>query len=623
MRRIGVMPGQAPGEQTALDLLRDLFVANTVFVLAACLVLLWASWHCYQRHRLPFLRVWLFGWLCYFAARLLTWLQLGPWRTPDVPAAVGMALSVVSQVGYYLHVVCVLVALLRLTQVRSFDVSVRIRSLLLVGLVAFATAVTCVTQDAPELRAPLRVGMRCAVTSIVFALCGGMLLVVGRRMLRVGPRVTAFALWSGAIVFGCYAYSFTFGSVYGVSAWVGAAEVLFVGMLGLGLVVWTQEDLTHEARFVGEELGRRNLELARAQRIESLGQVAGSIAHDFHNLLTVVTGNLDHVLRGDVDPSTRAALADAARAAQQAGKLTGRLLSMARQGVLPPRRLDLNAEVAELVALLRSLSGRDVELRAECVSGTLPVMLPPGQVEQILINLVTNARDAIAGNGVVTLATFRSNADGERRVGCAVSDTGVGMSEQVRARVGDLFFTTKGERGTGIGMATVRSLLEASGGRLQIESRPGSGTTVRLSWPESVAAEVPPPPPAEANGRVVLVAEDDVATRRMVRSLLERNGYTVLAPEDSQAAAAVLQDAGTRVDLLLTDVVMPGLSGPQLVQLANERRPRLAVRYMSGSVQVGSAGRLDGVPLLQKPFMAEQLLAFVAAALAADPRRSP
>jgi signal transduction histidine kinase/CheY-like chemotaxis protein len=621
-----VRPGSSYSQepQSAVELVRELFVANTVFVLAACLVLLWASWHSYQRHRLPFLRVWLFGWGCYFAARLLTWLQLGPWRSSEVPTELSVALSIVSQVGYYLHVVCVLVALLRLAQIKAVDLSKQTCVAVVAGLTVFAAAVTLYTHDKVDLRAPLRVGVRCAVTTVVFALCGGLLLSVGRRALRVGPLVTACALWSGAIVFGCYAYSFSFGSVYGVSVWVGAAEVLFVGMLGLGLVVWTQEDLTYEARFVGEELGRRNLELARAQRIESLGQVAGSIAHDFHNLLTVVTGNLDHVLQGTVAGATRQAVADAARAAQQAGKLTGRLLAMARQGVLPPRRIDLNLEVAELVALLRSLSGRDVELRAECVSGALPVLLPPGQVEQILINLVTNARDAIAGPGVVTVATFRSNADGAPRVGCTVSDTGAGMSEQVRSRVGDLFFSTKGERGTGIGMATVRSLLQSAGGKLQIDSRPGAGTTVRISWPEHVV-ETPPVLPTPATGAVVLVAEDDPPTRRMVRAWLERAGHTVLAPEDSTMAAAIVRDLGQRLDLLLSDVVMPGMSGPELVAVARQVRPRLPVRYMSGSVHSDTGGSLDAVPLLEKPFTTESLLTFVAAALAtvAPSRPSP
>ncbi len=617
----GASPG-TQGQPNALNLvdtqlMRDLFVANTVFVVAACAVLLWVSWQVYQRHRLPFLKLWVAGWCCYLGARLVTWLQLGPLQGPGTPVALGLAFSIGSQVGYYLHVVLVMLALLRLSQRWVVDIGTRGFVLLVVVLLAYASSISLLTQGLPEWRPTLRVGLRCAVTAVVFAVCGSMLLRHGQRLLRLGPRLTGIALWSGATVFGFYAYAFSVGDLVQVMAYLGAAEVLFVCMLGLGLALWTQEDLANEARFVSEELGKRNLELARAQRVESLGQIAGSIAHDFHNVLTVVSGNLEYALqRRDLDSQLHTALLDASNASEQAGKLTKRLLGMARQSETVSRRLDLNLEVGELLPLLRSLLGRSIDLHADLVSGTLPVLLQPGQVEQVLINLVANARDAIQGHGTATIRTFRAGTASDVRVGLIVRDTGVGMSDEVRARVGDLFFSTKGDKGTGIGMAAVRGMLEGSGGRLLIDSNAGVGTTVQVCWPEH-RQSVAPTGSAEpvATAATILVVEDDSATRRTLRATLERVGYRVVAPEDSQAAAAILLDSTTKIDLLLSDVVMPGLSGPQLLLVSRRSRPSLTVRFISGSVFGGGSAGLEGVPLLEKPFTGEQLLRFVAAAL--------
>ena len=351
---------QSQGPTTAADssLTTDLFHANTLFVVAACVLLLWVSLQSYRQHRLAFLKLWVVAWCSYLAARLLTWLQLGPLIGLSSTWG-GALLSITSQVGYYVHLAFLLIALMGLAQRWTWQPSRRMTTALVVGLTVFAAAITLSTLQPSAWRAGLRVGLRCSVTTVVLLWCGILLVLHGRRVQRLGARLTGVALLAGAVVFGFYAYAFSFGSLAPVLAYMGAAEVLFVCTLGLGLVLWTQEDLAGEAEFVSQELGKRNLDLARAQRVESVGQLAGGIAHDFHNVLTAVTGNLTFVLdRQDLDATVRGALVDANRAAEQAGKLTKRLLGMARDADTVPARVDLNTEVSEMLPLLRSIVGR-------------------------------------------------------------------------------------------------------------------------------------------------------------------------------------------------------------------------------------------------------------------------
>jgi signal transduction histidine kinase len=365
-------------------------------------------------------------------------------------------------------------------------------------------------------------------------------------------------------------------------------------------------------------------QLHQAQKLEAVGRLAGGIVHDFNNLLTVIAGFAECV-RDDADTSesTRTSVDEIARAAERAGALTRQLMAFTRQQVVEPKPLDLNQEIADIERMLRRLIGEDIALSFVPGPGLGRVLADRGQIDQVIVNLAVNARDAMPGGGQLTIQTGNVELDdafvrghaGTRpgpHVLLMVTDTGTGMDAETQARIFDPFFTTKArDKGSGLGLATVYGIVRQAGGHVWVESEPGQGTTFRLYFPRTAS------PPSDPRGKAVagatphgteriLIVEDDAAVRQVAVAMLKPLGYTVEAVDSAEAALDRLAN-GAPPDLLLTDVVLTGISGPELAARARRARASQRVLFMSGYVD--AAVMRDG-PLqadahfIQKPFTA-------------------
>jgi PAS domain S-box-containing protein len=349
-------------------------------------------------------------------------------------------------------------------------------------------------------------------------------------------------------------------------------------------------------------------QLHQAQKLEALGRLAGGVAHDFNNLLNVILGYTDAIARAlpPDDPLQRKAT-EVLKAGKRAANLTVQLLAFSRKQAVERRALDLTAAVADTASMLGRLIGEDVTLRIEPSPSPLSIVAGVGQVEQVLMNLAVNARDAMPVGGTLTIST------GLAPDGCAsltVTDTGHGMDEATRAQIFEPFFTTKGPgKGTGLGLAIVRGIVEQAGGRVEVDSVSGRGTSFRILWPLTSEAAAPRPAPAVVTlprgDETVLVVEDQASVRGVIAESLADCGYRVLEADSGEQALAVAAAHPGPIHLLVTDVVMPGISGRELTARFEEagRHPR--VLYISGypDDDLGAKGVLEsGVALLQKPF---------------------
>ena len=367
-----------------------------------------------------------------------------------------------------------------------------------------------------------------------------------------------------------------------------------------------------ERKRAEQALRRSEEQLRQAQKMEAVGRLAGGIAHDFNNLLTVITSYGDLLLEDLApDDSRRDDVDQIRKAAEGAAALTRQLLAFSRQQVLEPKVVDLRAILAGTEKLLRRLIGADVHLAMPLAPDLGAVKADPGQLEQIIINLAVNARDAMPGGGRLTIEAANMVVETRpgRYVMLAVSDTGIGMDEQTKARVFEPFFTTKESgKGTGLGLATVYGIVKQAGGFITVDSEPGRGTTFKVYLPrvdEPVAPAIARPAPAEPRRgtETVLVAEDAPSVRLVTRQVLERYGYTVLEAPTGDIALRLAAKHHGPIHLLLTDVVMPGLSGRQLAGQLSLLRSEMKVLYVSGyadTVEPGGA-------YLQKPFAPEAL----------------
>jgi signal transduction histidine kinase len=387
----------------------------------------------------------------------------------------------------------------------------------------------------------------------------------------------------------------------------------------------------------GIDIAELNERLRRSQRLEAVGQLTGGVAHDFNNLLTVVMGNAELLVELNTDNPTQRQLAEMiGTAAQRGAELTQRLLAFARKQALDPKVVDVNELVAGMDTLLRRSLGEHIEIELIRGAGLWPALVDPGQLENALLNLCLNARDAMPGGGRLTLETANARLDADyaaqqaevtpgQYVMLAVSDTGEGIAPEHLQRVFEPFFTTKDKgKGTGLGLAMVYGFTKQSAGHVTVYSEPGDGTTVRLYLPRAVGA-VAEAGPVEAGAPVVgghetiLVVEDDAAVRRYACTQLKASGYRVIEAADGPSALALL-DTRDDVDLLFTDVVMPGgMNGRALADAACQRRPGLRVLYTSGYTEnaIVHHGRLDaGALLLSKPYRRQALDRAVRAALA-------
>ncbi len=363
-------------------------------------------------------------------------------------------------------------------------------------------------------------------------------------------------------------------------------------------------------------------QLRQAQKMEAVGRLAGGIAHDFNNLLTAISGYSEFLIAGETDPRLQRHAEEIKKAASRAAALTGQLLAFSRRQVLQPRVLDLNAVVSDMDMMLRRLIGEDVELVTMLDSELGAIRADPTQLEQVIVNLAVNAREAMPAGGSVTIETADLAIDDERFVELRLTDTGVGMTEAERRQLFDPFFTTK-EGGTGLGLATVYGIVEQSGGTIEVTSEPGMGSSFRILFP--CVADRVDEPAASSDGRAaragdetVLLVEDEPVVRQLVAEILETNGYTVLQAADGPSVLELARRHSGDIDLLVTDVVMPGMSGPEVAQSVTAMRPGTHVLYMSGYTDsaIGHHGVLEpGIAFLQKPFSTHDLTRKVRALL--------
>jgi two-component system cell cycle sensor histidine kinase/response regulator CckA len=372
-------------------------------------------------------------------------------------------------------------------------------------------------------------------------------------------------------------------------------------------------------------------QLVEAQKMEVMGQLAGGIAHDFNNLLTAILGYTELLLpEFEGQPQHLKDLEQIRKSATLASHLTHQLLAFSRQQALQPIVVDMNELVTSTAMLLRRLIGEDITLTLTLGESLGRVKIDPGQIEQVIMNLAINARDAMPSGGQLRIQTTNADVDdlffkrlgirgpdaGRHFVGLIVSDTGTGMDAVTRRRIFEPFFTTKPKgKGTGLGLATVHGIVSQSRGAIWAESEPGQGTTFRIYLPrtdEIKSAEIPASAsePSTTGDETILLVEDDETVRELSRALLERRGYRVISAVDAaEAMALAASEAGT-IHLLLTDVVLPGASGPELAQLLQPLRPLIKVLYCSGYTDEAFVRRgvlTAGVPFLEKPFTATEL----------------
>ncbi len=403
--------------------------------------------------------------------------------------------------------------------------------------------------------------------------------------------------------------------------------------------IFAQDDETY-AVLVGRDITeRRRLEeqLMQSQKLEAIGKLAGGVAHDFNNLLVVIIGCAELAMLGlPADSPVHTDLEEILKASRRASGLTRQLLTFARRQVSEPQLLDLNSLILDLEKMLQRLIREDIHLQTRPASGLWPVWVDPGQIEQVIVNLVVNARDAMPDGGQVTIATENVQLAAQNvvlngtlspgdYVLLAVTDTGRGMSAEVRRQAFEPFFTTKAPgQGTGLGLATCYGIIKQHHGAIAIDSEVGQDTRVRIYLPRAQATNEATIllPEAEASwrgGETVLLVEDDPAVRTLTAKMLRAQGYEVLDVENGTAALALIDSsADPAIDLLLTDLVMPRLGGLELIEQLQQRRPAVRVLLMSGHIDspVLMNGLTEhGIAWLQKPFTTSTLLSKVRAVL--------
>jgi len=397
-----------------------------------------------------------------------------------------------------------------------------------------------------------------------------------------------------------------------------------------------------EGKVVGASTIARNIsaqkkiedQLRQSQKMEAVGRLAGGVAHDFNNLLGIITA-CSELLRGRVEGESLEYLDNIREAAKRGASLTRQLLAFSRRQPVQTQLLDLNERLKDISRLVHPLMGDDVEVVLLPRSSSAIIEADPSQLDQIVINLAVNSRDAMPHGGKLIIETAVFDFDESfarehpaiivgRYVMLAVSDNGIGMDEATRSRIFEPFFTTKEiGKGSGLGLATVYGIVKQNGGHVWVYSEPGRGTTFKIylpsaehkvgTAPESLAEELPP----RRDGVTILLAEDDVVMRRLTRKMLEAHGYRVLEAEDGTSALDVISSQEGTIDLILTDVVMKGMNGPELVLRMTESHKETKVVYMSGYTGelVANQGLESGIRLLEKPFARADLLKTLDAAL--------
>jgi signal transduction histidine kinase len=381
--------------------------------------------------------------------------------------------------------------------------------------------------------------------------------------------------------------------------------------------------------------------LRHAQKLEAVGRLAGGIAHDFNNLLTIITGCCDRLLAGlDAGDARRADLELVRQSGERGASLTRQLLAFGRRPVVEPRPIDLNDAVRGIVRILERVLGERIEIVTALGPAPATIEADPGELEQVLMNLAINARDAMPDGGTLTIETSDVDVGPEgqrlpialppgRYVVLSVADTGHGMDAPTAARAFEPFFTTKAPgQGTGIGLATVHGIVTRCGGQVGVDSRPGQGTTMRVALPRHGASPAPAAAPAAVRPAEVtrrdtlLLVEDEEFVRDLVRDFLRAAGYQVLEAGSAEEALDLVANRHAPIDLLLTDVVLPGMNGTTLAERLRRQAPAMETVFMSGypgDSMFGGETFEPGTAFLAKPFTRNQLIDKIAEALARRP----
>jgi signal transduction histidine kinase/CheY-like chemotaxis protein len=365
------------------------------------------------------------------------------------------------------------------------------------------------------------------------------------------------------------------------------------------------------------ELRKSEHHLLQVQRVEAIGWLAGNIAHDFNNLLMIVIG-YGEILQ---DRANTQEISELLAASRRASTLTKQLLAFGRRQVMQVQRVDINRVVSQVQAMLSRVIGPEVRLTTTLDASIPSVEVDPGQLEQVLVNLAMNARDAMPGGGTLKVETAVLDIDrpyfqmpSGRYVRLTVTDTGAGMPADVLSQIFEPFFTTKGNRGTGLGLSSVYGIVKQSGGYIWCDSSPGQGTTftIYLKPAAGIADSEAPKAPAEraAGGEErVLVVDDEPAVRRLLARILRSRGYDVFETEDAHSALAFLRSANRQMDLVVTDIVMPSMSGVRLAEQIKAQWPAVKVLFVSGfpASDAAPTSEMSSIPLLGKPFTPDEI----------------
>jgi two-component system, cell cycle sensor histidine kinase and response regulator CckA len=385
---------------------------------------------------------------------------------------------------------------------------------------------------------------------------------------------------------------------------------------GIEGIVVNNRDITHQKAL--------ETELRQSQRMETIGQLAGGVAHDFNNLLTAINGRTEFLAESkNLDASQREDVEEIRLAAGRAASLTRQLLAFSRKQVLTPRVIDLNGIVGNMEAMLRRLIGEDILVQIVPQSGLGHITADSGQVEQVLLNLCLNARDAMPDGGVLTIETSNvwspvpgvpaPDPNATNAVMLSVSDTGEGMDDQIREHIFEPFFTTKPEgKGTGLGLSTVYGIVQQSGATITVDTALGRGTSFRICFPRTDAelSTIQTAPVRQEGSERLLLVEDDKSVRELAERIFRNRGYKVTVTAEGKEALRAFAAAPYEIDLVVTDLIMPGMSGRELVQALHQIRPDLKALYISGYTEdeIIRRGLHDpSVAFLQKPFTADEL----------------